>query len=82
MAMGDIAQPARDHDRLVIAAHHAVGELFIGAEITGEIDAAEFVVERGAAERPFDHDVERGGNACRFSVIVFPGLTMAGNIQV
>ena len=60
--------PPRDHDGFVIAAHRAAHFLFKSAEVTGEIRAAEFVVERRAANRPVDHDLQGRGRcdpACR-----------------
>ena len=55
----DIAQTAGNHNRLVIAAHAAVVFGFKGAEIAEQVGAAEFVVERRAAQRAVDYDVER-----------------------
>ncbi|SPU80533.1 Uncharacterised protein [Burkholderia multivorans] len=66
--IGDVAEAARDHDRLVIAAHGAADVLFVHAEIAAEVRAAEFVVERGAAERAVDHDLQRRRDAVRTAV--------------
>lgn len=55
---------------------------FKGAEVAGDIGAAEFVIERCCANGPFEHDVERGNDAPRFTEIVFPRLFIAGNAQV
>ncbi len=83
----DVAEAAGDHDRLVIAAHfNAVANrngLLITAEISAQCRAAEFVVERRAANRSFEHDVERRNDAERFAVMgVFPGLQITGHAQV
>src|SRR5690606_1786178 len=43
---------------------------------------AELVVERGAAERAVDHDLQRGHDATRLAVVLFPGLREAGDAQV
>ena len=71
----DVAEAAGDHDRLVVAAD-ARGRRdrrpparTCGSSRRGR--AAELVVERGAAERAVDHDVERAGDArraCRASI--------------
>jgi len=82
MAAGDIADAAGDHDRLVVAAHLAVEGLLEGAEVAGQVGAAEFVVESGCAKRAFDHDVERRGDAVGLAVIRFPRLDVTGNFQV
>src|SRR5690606_34358675 len=74
----DVAETAGDHDGLVIAAHLAVESLLQRAEITGQIGTAELVVEGSCAERAFDHDVERGGDAFRLAVLRLPGLFEAG----
>ena len=79
----DVAQPAGDHDRLVEAAHAARDFLLIGTEVTGQIGAAELVVERGAADRPLDHDVERRGDAVRLAAeALLPRLGIARDAQV
>jgi len=79
----DIAQTARDHDRLVIAATLTSHVFFKGAEVAGQVRTAKFVVERSRANRAFDHDVERGRDAIRLAVLrVFPRLHRAWQIQV
>ena len=79
----DVAQAARDHDRFVEAAHAAADHLLVGAEIAGQIGTAELVVERGTADRPLDHDVERGHDAVGLATEAgLPGLPVAGNAQV
>src|SRR5439155_16898804 len=52
----DVADAARDHDRLVEAADGSVRFHLEGAEVAGEIGTAEFVVERGRAYRSLEHD--------------------------
>ena len=87
---GDRAEAAGDHDRLVVAAHagRSVGvgdRLLVGAEVAGEVRPAEFVVEGGGADRAFEHDVERRGDARRLAVghrVGFPGLQRARDLQV
>ena len=59
---------AGDHDGLVVAPYLTTQFLLEGAEITAQVGAAEFVVERGRADRALDHDVQcawRCGPACR-----------------
>ena len=62
----DDAQTARDHDGLVVAAHHGVHiaghGLFVFAEVAQQVGPAEFVVEGRAAQGAFDHDLQRAGN--------------------
>ena len=58
MTRRDIAHAARDHDRLVIAAHFTRDVLFIRTEIARQIRPSEFVVERGPANWAFKHDLQ------------------------
>ena len=51
------AQAAGDHNRFVVAANLTVKLLFKSAEVAQEVRAAEFVVERRAADGAFNHDV-------------------------
>ena len=78
----NIAQTAGNHNRLVVAAHLAVELGFEGAEIAQQVRAAEFVVERRAADGGFNHDVERGGNVGGLAVAAFPRLFQIGDIEV
>ena len=64
----DVADAAGDHDRLVIAAHETRDVLLVGAEIAAQVRPAEFVVERGAAERAVDHDLQRRRDAVRTAI--------------
>src|SRR5262249_39560046 len=65
----DVAEPAGDHDGLVIAAHFAApGPVDLeleSAEVAGDAGAPELVVEGRAADRRFEHDVERRGDSFR-----------------
>src|SRR5690606_10665102 len=82
----DVAQTAGNHDRLVVTTDfRATGRLYgllEGAEVTGQRGTTEFVVERGAAKRAVDHDLQRRDDATRLAVVFFPGLFEAGNAQV
>ncbi len=84
----DVAQAARQHDGLVVAAHLAVHFLFEGAEVAGEVGTAELVVERRAAYRTFQHDLQRRGDAARLAVlglavaVLLPRLLEARDVQV
>ena len=81
----NVADPAGNHDWLVVAAHHLTDRLFIGAEITGEIRATEFIVERRRANRPFKHDLQRRSNARRAAIVGhrgFPRLLSPRQIEV
>ena len=68
----DAAQPAGDHDWLVVAALHGVDirhqQLFVLAEVSEQVGPAEFVVERRPAQRPFGHDLQRAGNVVRSAI--------------
>ncbi len=63
----DVAQAAGDHDRLVVAVHGAADVLLKGTEIAGQVGTPEFIVERGAAERAVDHDLQRRRDAVRLA---------------
>src|SRR5678815_4914731 len=81
-----VAEAARNHDGLVIAAQRrALGHLdalFEGAEVAEDVRAAEFVVERRRTDRAVEHDLERGRDAVRASERLFPGLLGTRNTQV
>ena len=62
VAGAHVAHPARDHDRLVVAAHDAGHLLLVGAEVAGEVGPPELVVEGGGADRPLGHDREGRGD--------------------
>jgi hypothetical protein len=64
----DEAQPAGDHDGLVVAAHHARHFLLVLAEVAQQVGPAELVVEGGAAQRPLGHDLQRAGDVRRLAV--------------
>ena len=78
----NVAQTAGNHNRLVVAVNRAVFLRFKGAEIAQEVRAAEFVVERRAAERAVGHDVQRRGDVFGFVVILLPRLPETGDLQV
>ena len=86
MLLADVTHAAGEHDRLVIApyflATRRVDRLFEGTEVAGQRRTAEFVVERGAAQRALDHDVQRRDDALGLAVRLLPGLLEAGNVQV
>ena len=82
IARGDIADATGNHDRIVIAAYLARYLLFERAEIAEQIGPTELVVERCAADRTFEHDIQRGGDAAGFAMIDFPRLRQTGNTQV
>ena len=86
MPRANIPHAAREHDGLVVAAHfgafRALNLLFKRAEVAADIGPAEFIVERGAPDRPFEHDVEGRNDAVWFAEVGFPGLGGAGQLQV
>jgi len=82
----DVTHAAGQHDRLVVATHFVATRggdgLFEGTEVAGQGRTTEFVVERGAAQRAFDHDVQRGDDALGLAVRHFPRLLETGDLQV
>ena len=83
LPLGDLPQAASDHDRLVKAAHHPGHGLFEGAEVARQVGPAELVVEGCAAERAFDHDVQRAGDVGRLArAAALPGFVRARQAQV
>ncbi|KAF1033478.1 MAG: hypothetical protein GAK34_03561 [Delftia tsuruhatensis] len=74
----DHAQAARDHDGLVVAAHHGIGThadlLLVLAEIAGQVGTAELVVEGRATERALDHDLQRAGDVLGLAHFAAPQL--------
>ena len=63
MIFADVTQTTGNHDGLVVAAHFLTGctghLLLEGTEVAGQVRTAEFVVERSAANRAFNHDIQR-----------------------
>ena len=84
LARIDRAQAAGQHDRFVVGAHVrgiAAGQ-FEAAEVAGEVRSAEFVVERGAAERAVGHDFEGRSHARIQRARRLPGLRQGRNAQM
>ena len=52
------------------------------AEVAVDIGPAELVVERGAAQRTLDHDVERRDDPAGLAVFLLPRLDRAGQLEV
>ena len=82
----DIAEATRKHDGLVIAAHLGplgpLDFLAVGPEIARQVWSPELVVEGGAADRSFEHDVEGRGDSTRLARIDLPGSLRVGQEQV
>ena len=79
----DRADPSGQHDRLVIAAHGIADGLLEAAEITAQVRTTEFVVERGRADRPLQHDLQGGSDTLWFTNrVALPGLCETGNAQM
>ena len=79
------AQAARDHDGLVIAVNGVANALLEGAEIATQHRATELIVERRAANRPLNHDVQCRGNTVRLANMCgcrFPRLRQARQAQI
>ncbi len=82
----DVTHATGDHDRLVVTTGFRAtwrgNRLFKGTEVAVQVGTAKFIVERGAAQRTFDHDLQRGNNARWLAVVFFPVMGEAGNAQV
>ena len=93
----DVADPARNHDGLVVAVSQraAVFARFVvlpganllevnleSAEVSAECRASELVVERGGPDGAVEHDLERGSDMRRPVPIVLPWLDEVRNPQV
>ena len=86
MFFADITESARQHDRLMVASQLTAlrtRDLFlVGSKITAEIGATKLIIERSAANRPLQHDVQCRHDALRFSIIMLPRLFSTGNPQI
>ena len=83
VVLADVAVAAGNHDRLVEAAVAAVGrQCLVGAEVAGEVRAAELVVVGGGANGRFEHDLQRARHARGAAEVGLPGLREAGDAQV
>ena len=79
----DRADPAGQHDRLVITAYFAIDRLLESPEVTAQIRAAELVVERSRADRSVQHDLQRGCDTVRLADCgLLPRLFKTGNAQM
>ncbi len=78
----DVAIAARQHNGLVVTATLAVEVFFKGAEVAANIRATKFVVKRRTTEWAVNHDIQRSHNAAWLTIIHFPRLFKAGDLQV
>ena len=78
----DVAEASGQHDGLVVAAHDAGRRLLERAEVAREVRPAEFVVERGCADRPVDHDGQRRRDPLRLRLRAFPRAHESRDSQV
>ena len=82
----DVAKTASQHNRLVVTANFGTlfrrNFLFKSTEVTENVRTAIFVVERSAAERTFDHNVQSRRNAGRASEVLFPRLNCTWKLEV
>ena len=78
----EVAQAARQHDGLVVAAHLARDLHLEGAEVSREVRPPELVVVGRTPDGALDHDRERRGDAAGLAVVAFPGLALAGEVEV
>ena len=83
MLCAHVADAARDHDRLVIAAYLIVRQArqlrFEGTEVAAQIRTTKFIIKRGAADGTLNHDFQRCRHAIRMRKINFPGLRVIWN---
>ena len=89
----DVADTAREHDRLMVAVADAADVRLKNTEVAGNIRTAKFVIEGRGADRTFLHDGERRRDAGRRAVgaggllarhpvgIVFPALSSAREME-
>src|SRR5581483_1534002 len=56
--------------------------LFECAEIPADCRPPKLVVERGSTDRPFDHDVQGGGDPLRLAELLLPGAFVTRDTQV
>ena len=54
----------------------------VGTKIASQVGTAEFIVKRGTADWPVDHDFERRGHAVGMREVIFPGLCETRNAKV
>ena len=84
----DRAQAAGQHDRLVVGAAEgaSIGRVALrqleAAEVAQQVRPAEFVVERGAAQRAVEHDLQRRRHARVERAWRLPRLRQGGDAQV
>src|SRR5690606_2215045 len=79
----DRAQAAGQHDRLVVGAGETLAfRQLEAAEITQQVGPAELVVERGAAQRAVEHDLQRRRHARVERARALPRLRQRGDAQV
>ena len=63
------AHATGQHDGLVVAPALAANGLLVFPKVACQIGSAKLIVEGGAAERTFRHDLKRAGNVLRFAVV-------------
>src|SRR5689334_4384949 len=78
----NVADSARDHDRLVITAIFAADLHLERAKVTTEIRASELVVERRSADRSVEHDRQRRRDPVRLADRRFPRLKQRRDPQM
>ena len=86
MLFTNIAVAAGEHDGLVIAAYLFAGKTrcreLKAAEVAAQVGAPELVVEGRAANRAFQHDIQRADDPSGLAVICFPGLGETRDMQI
>ena len=86
MLRADVPEPARQHDRLVVAValttRRPIDLLLVGPEVAEQVGTTELVVEGRAAERTLEHDRERRGDPVGAVLRPFPRPRRLGQAQV
>ena len=81
-----VADPARDHNGLVVATDLVVRQpwqpALVGAEVARQVRPPILIVESRSANRTIDHDFQRRRHTLRMGKIVFPGLRVTGYAQM
>ena len=83
LGIPDVAQPAGDHDGLVITPPRAPGVKQAGSKIAGDVGAAELVIELCTADGSLQHDIQRRGDTARPARLdLLPGAGPTRDVQM
>ena len=82
MIAANITHATCNHNGFVITPDLIIEVHFKAAEVTTDIGPTKFVVERGAADRALNHNLQSTGDPIGFAIVSFPGLQLPWNFQV